>query len=158
MGILVVAVVLCSLSIIAYANTGEYNTTYSTLYSPRVQISGVEYMDFYGVSMCPTLVEGYTLQCSKMPFSRLEVGHIIFYKEDPTKDCRNWEEDHNCIVHRVINITEHGVITKGDNPYTNPYDDGLITRDQYYCTVFAVEYTGDYEGDCINYNYSGWYE
>lgn len=53
-------------------------------------------------------------------YSDIEVGDVIVYKH-PYKDMN--------VIHRVINITEEGIFTKGD---ANPVEDGIcITEDMF---------------------------
>jgi len=69
-----------------------------------------------GHSMLPTLEGGDLVVIQGVPISDIHVGDIIVY-DSP---CSN---NGLSVVHRVVNITNAGLITKGDNSETNPETD-----------------------------------
>jgi signal peptidase I len=91
-----------------------------------------------GTSMLPTLEDGDLVVIQSIPFSQLKVGDIIVY--DPP--CSATGES---VIHRIVNFSGNGAITKGDN---NPYTDigggiarGPITANCYVGTVvFVIPY------------------
>jgi len=66
-----------------------------------------------GHSMLPTLEGGDLVVIQNVPVNQIHVGDIVVYNSL----CSTGGES---VVHRVINITSEGLITKGDN---NPYTD-----------------------------------
>ena len=66
-----------------------------------------------GFSMLPTLEGGDLVVIQGVPVSDVHVGDIVVYNNL----CSTGGES---VVHRVVNITSNGLITKGDN---NPYND-----------------------------------
>ena len=66
-----------------------------------------------GHSMLPTLEGGDLVVIQNVPVDQIHVGDIVVYNSL----CSTGGES---VVHRVINITSAGLITKGDN---NPYSD-----------------------------------
>ena len=66
-----------------------------------------------GVSMLPTLEGGDLVVIQGVPVSDVHVGDVIVYNNL----CSSQGES---VVHRVVNITGGGLITKGDN---NPRND-----------------------------------
>ena len=69
-----------------------------------------------GTSMLPTLEGGDLVVTQSVPFSQIHVGDIIVYNGL----CSASGES---VVHRVINVTSQGLITKGDN---NQYPDQYL--------------------------------
>ena len=68
-----------------------------------------------GHSMLPTLEGGDLVVIQSVPISDVHVGDIIVYNGL----CSTYGES---VVHRVVNITSAGLITKGDNnPQTDQY-------------------------------------
>ena len=61
-----------------------------------------------GYSMLPTLEGGDLVVIQKVPMNQIHVGDIIVY----SSLCSAQGES---VVHRVVNITGGGLITKGDN-------------------------------------------
>jgi len=66
-----------------------------------------------GTSMLPTLEGGDLVVIQSVPISQIHVGDIVVYNGL----CSALGES---VVHRVVNITDQGLITKGDN---NQYTD-----------------------------------
>jgi signal peptidase I len=66
-----------------------------------------------GISMLPTLEGGDLVVIQGVPVSDVHLGDIIVYNNH----CSTQGES---VVHRVVNITSSGLITKGDN---NPRND-----------------------------------
>jgi signal peptidase I len=69
-----------------------------------------------GISMFPTLREGDVVVIQPVQLSSVSVGDIIVYGPP----CSTAGED---IIHRVVAVTNSGLITQGDNRRTNPYTD-----------------------------------
>lgn len=69
-----------------------------------------------GHSMLPTLEGGDLVVIQNVPISDIQVGNIIVYNGL----CSTGGES---VVHRVVNITKAGLITKGDN---NPGTDQAL--------------------------------
>jgi signal peptidase I len=68
-----------------------------------------------GHSMLPTLEGGDLVVIQSLPIRDIKVGNIIVYGPP----CSAGGES---VVHRVVNITDAGLITKGDNnPNTDQY-------------------------------------
>jgi signal peptidase I len=65
-----------------------------------------------GISMLPTLEGGDLVVIQGVPVSDVHVGDIIVYNNL----CSTGGES---VVHRVVNITSSGLITKGDNNHYN---------------------------------------
>jgi signal peptidase I len=91
-----------------------------------------------GTSMLPTLEEGDLVVIQNVPFSNLQVGDIIVY--NPPCSATG-----SSVIHRIIEPSGGGFITKGDNnPYTDPsggISRGAITADCYVGkVVFVVPY------------------
>jgi len=61
-----------------------------------------------GTSMLPTLEGGDLLVIQSVPIGQVHIGDIIVY----SPPCSEGGES---VVHRVVNITSSGLITKGDN-------------------------------------------
>ena len=78
-----------------------------------------------GISMLPTLEEGDLVVIQQVPFSSIHVGDIIVY--GGTCSDVYLSGSPVSVIHRVVQNTSLGLITKGDN---NPYTDqaGLIAR------------------------------
>lgn len=70
---------------------------------------------------------------NKIGYYEIEEGDVIVYLRDL---------DNKLIVHRAINITEHGIETKGD---ANPVSDGISTVPTNFIgkEVFAIPYIGN---------------
>lgn len=94
-----------------------------------VKIFGYGYAVVASGSMEPSVHTGSFVIIYDKSFEEIEVGDIIVYQS---------KTDDKNIVHRVIQ-TEGGIVTKGDNATTNPYDDyqwqGYITEERYIGTV-----------------------
>jgi signal peptidase len=89
-------------------------------------------MNFTGWSMGPALRPGDTLLCSKVPFENLKVGDIVAHY-DPI------HPDHPLVVHRVVEVAEGKVRTKGDN---NPNPDKYYFDNSWYVgKVIGVLFT-----------------
>lgn len=67
-------------------------------------------------SMEPTIKQGDTIIFKKTSYNSLEVGDIIVYKSNTGR----------YIIHRIVEITEDGLILKGDN---NPTIDSEIVKE-----------------------------
>jgi signal peptidase I len=91
-----------------------------------------------GTSMLPTLEEGDLVVIQNVPFADLHVGDIIVY--NPPCSATG-----SSVIHRIVNFSGGGAITRGDN---NPYTDiaggiatGPITANCYVGkVVFVVPY------------------
>jgi signal peptidase I len=77
------------------------------------------YIVVVGVSMNPTIYEGDILQIVPTPYEELQVGDVIA-----------WEHRGSLIGHRIVEITDYGIYTKGDNPKSRR-DPFPITRISY---------------------------
>jgi signal peptidase I len=84
--------------------------------------AGVQVYDVYPtISMLPTLEVGDLVIVHSVPFNSIKLGDVIVYaKPDPSGVCTSASE---VIVHRVVNITQQGLITQGDDRLTNPHPD-----------------------------------
>ena len=84
------------------------------------RIGGIQVYDVYPTdSMKPTLEVGDLVVVEAVAYSSIHVGEVIVYQPPiPGGGCTS--ED---IVHRVVNITSEGLITQGDNRFTNPVPD-----------------------------------
>jgi signal peptidase len=71
-----------------------------------------------GYSMLPTLEGGDLVVIQNVPISQIHVGDIIVYNGL----CSALGES---VVHRVVNITAAGLITKGDNNPANDQVSGI---------------------------------
>jgi len=69
-----------------------------------------------GVSMLPTLEDGDLVVLQKVPFSSISAGDIIVY----TPPC---SATGFSVIHRVVQVTQGGLITQGDDRLTNPQTD-----------------------------------
>lgn len=69
----------------------------------HLDLFGFEYKEILSGSMAPVLNVGDIVLISKSNMNEIQVGDIISYKLDE-----------NTIVHRVIEIDEEGLVTKGD--------------------------------------------
>jgi signal peptidase I len=70
-------------------------------------------------SMLPTLEQGDLVVIEKVPASSIHLGDIIVYGGS----CSSILDSNGApisVIHRVVNVTSRGFITKGDN---NPYTD-----------------------------------
>ena len=81
---------------------------------------GVQVYDVYPTpSMVPTLEVGDLVIVHSVPFDSISVGDVIvFERPSTTGGCLS-----EVIVHRVVEITQAGLITQGDNRQTNPIPD-----------------------------------
>jgi signal peptidase I len=91
-----------------------------------------------GTSMLPTLEEGDLVVIQNVPFSNLQVGDIIVY--NPPCSATG-----SSVIHRIIEPSGGGFITKGDNnPGSDPSEGisrGAITADCFVGkVVFVVPY------------------
>ena len=84
------------------------------------RIGGIQVYDVYPTpSMRPTLEVGDLVVVQAVPYSDIKVGDVIVYSPPiPGGGCQS-----EVIVHRVVNITSVGLITQGDNRFTNPRPD-----------------------------------
>jgi signal peptidase I len=84
--------------------------------------AGVQVYNVYPTtSMLPTLEVGDLVVVHSVPFDSIKEGDVIvFDRPDSSGVCTSASE---VIVHRVVNITEQGLITQGDNRNTNPHPD-----------------------------------
>ena len=84
------------------------------------QIGGIQVYDVYPTnSMVPTLEVGDLVVVHSVPYSSIHLGDVIVFSP-PISGGGCEAED---IVHRVVNITQAGIITQGDNRFTNPVPD-----------------------------------
>jgi signal peptidase I len=91
-----------------------------TAFILNARIGGVQVYDVYPTnSMDPTLEVGDLVVIHSVPYTSIHVGDVIvFARPDSSGGCGS-----EIIVHRVVNITSEGLITQGDNRYTNPFPD-----------------------------------
>jgi len=84
------------------------------------RIGGVQVYDVYPTpSMRPTLEVGDLVVVHAISYSDIKLGDVIVYSPPlPGGGCQT-----EVIVHRVVNITSAGLITQGDNRFTNPRPD-----------------------------------
>jgi signal peptidase I len=84
------------------------------------RVGGIQVYNVYPTnSMDPTLEVGDLVVVHSVPFSSIHPGVVIvFARPDPTGVCTS-----EVIVHRVVNITAQGLITQGDNRFTNSVPD-----------------------------------
>lgn len=73
-----------------------------------------------GSSMYPTLEQGDMVVLTSVPYSSLKVGDIIVY--DPPCSATG-----NSVIHRVVGMSNDGLITKGDNNFATDQDAGIAT-------------------------------
>jgi signal peptidase I len=71
-----------------------------------------------GTSMYPTLEEGDMVVVVSVPYSSIKVGSVIVY--DPPCSATG-----NSVIHRVVNITAGGLVTKGDNNFATDQAAGI---------------------------------
>ena len=69
--------------------------------------------------MSPTIEVGDTVLIKKCSMDDVDEGDIIVYFDGQ-----------KYIIHRVYEITEDGIITKGDNNNTNPIPDDILITDE----------------------------
>ena len=91
-----------------------------------------------GTSMLPTFEEGDLVVVDHVPFTSLHIGDVIVYSPPCSLNGAS-------VIHRVVQNTSQGFVTKGDNnPYTDPggrISDGPITSNCYVGkVVFVVPY------------------
>ncbi|MDG6983871.1 MAG: signal peptidase I [Nitrososphaerota archaeon] len=72
-----------------------------------------------GVSMLPTLEGGDLVVIQNVPISTVHVGDIIVYGGVCSSSGVS-------VVHRVVQVTSQGLITKGDDNRTNPRTDQAL--------------------------------
>ncbi|MGD0637635.1 MAG: signal peptidase I [Nitrososphaerales archaeon] len=84
------------------------------------RIGGVQVYDVYPTpSMRPTLEVGDLVVVQSVAYESIHIGDVIVYSPPiPGGGC-----EAEVIVHRVVNITSQGLITQGDNRFTNPRPD-----------------------------------
>ncbi len=84
------------------------------------KLGGIQVYNVYPTnSMDPTLEVGDLVIVHSVPFTSIHPGVVIvFARPDPTGACTS-----EVIVHRVVNVTSQGLITQGDNRFTNPVPD-----------------------------------
>jgi signal peptidase I len=84
------------------------------------RVGGVQVYDVYPTpSMVPTLEVGDLVVVHSVSFSSIQVGDVIVFS--PPLAGGGCEAE--VVVHRVVNITGEGLITQGDNRFTNPRPD-----------------------------------
>ncbi len=84
------------------------------------RLGGVQVYDVYPTpSMRPTLEVGDLVLAEAVPYNSIHIGDVIIYS--PPIAGGGCEAE--VIVHRVVNITSEGLITQGDNRFTNPRPD-----------------------------------
>lgn len=81
---------------------------------------GIQVYDVYPTpSMVPTLEVGDLVIVHSVPYDSIQVGDVIVFAEPSTSGgCLS-----EVIVHRVVEITQAGLITQGDDRRTNPVPD-----------------------------------
>ena len=81
---------------------------------------GIQVYNVYPTpSMRPTLEVGDLVIVRVVPYSSIHDGEVIvFARPDAYGGCGS-----EIIVHRVVNVTSDGLITQGDNRFTNQYPD-----------------------------------
>lgn len=84
------------------------------------RIGGIQVYDVYPTaSMRPTLEVGDLVIVEAVPYTNIHLGDVIVFQPPiPGGGCSS-----EVIVHRVVNITSEGLITQGDNRFTNPHPD-----------------------------------
>ena len=84
------------------------------------RIGGIQVYDVYPTaSMRPTLEVGDLVLVRTVPYTSIHVGDVIVFQPPiPGGGCSS-----EVIVHRVVNVTSAGLITQGDNRFTNPHPD-----------------------------------
>ena len=84
------------------------------------RLGGVQVYDVYPTpSMRPTLEVGDLVVVQAVQFSSIHAGQVIVFSPPlPGGGCES-----EVIVHRVVNVTSQGLITQGDNRFTNPRPD-----------------------------------
>ncbi len=84
------------------------------LISPNGQkLSSILYCSYTGPSMNPTLREGDLLEVKAYGYESICIGDVILFKRES-----------GIIVHRVVNVYENGLVTRGDNNIEK--DPGLL--------------------------------
>ena len=88
------------------------------------RIGGVQVYDVYPTpSMRPTLEVGDLVVVQSVAYNSIHVGDVIVYS--PPISGGGCEAE--VIVHRVVNITSEGLITQGDNRFTNTRPDAPLS-------------------------------
>jgi signal peptidase I len=84
--------------------------------------AGIQVYNVYPtISMLPTLEVGDLVIVHSVPYSSIQVNDVIvFSRPDSSGVCSSASE---VIVHRVVQKTAQGLITQGDDRYTNPNPD-----------------------------------
>ena len=84
------------------------------------RLGGIQVYDVYPTgSMTPTIDIGDLVVVDAVTYSSLHVGDVIVYSPPiATGGCLDLD-----IVHRIVNITSEGLITQGDNRFSNPIPD-----------------------------------
>jgi len=92
-----------------------------------IGVSHAFYISCASNSMYPALDcnSKYKLEWYKNNYKDVKVGDIIVFKVMPEDRFNNKWIKTSTIIHRVINITDQGYMTKGDN---NPKPDPFITK------------------------------
>lgn len=85
-------------------------------------VAGIQVYNVYPtISMLPTLEVGDLVVVHSVPFNAIQVNDVIvFSRPDSSGVCTSASE---VIVHRVVGITQQGLITQGDDRATNPVPD-----------------------------------
>lgn len=82
-------------------------------------------------SMEPEIMTGDLIVFKKVDFSTLDVGDTIVFKADDNfKDGASNSLEGYTIVHKIMEVTDEGLVTKGVNNVAN--DGGLRTADEVY--------------------------
>ena len=108
-----------------------------------------------GTSMLPTLEGGDLVVIQGVPISDIRVGNIIVYNSL----CSTGGES---VVHRVVNVTSLGLITKGDNNPRTDQSSGIASRPiTQQClegrVVFVIPYVELLAYYVDKYNLPQWY-
>lgn len=84
------------------------------------RVGGVQVYDVYPTpSMVPTLEVGDLVVVHSVSFAGVHAGDVIVFS--PPLAGGGCEAE--VVVHRVVNVTSEGLITQGDNRFTNPRPD-----------------------------------
>jgi signal peptidase I len=85
-------------------------------------VAGIQVYNVYPtISMLPTLEVGDLVVVHSVTFNTIQVNDVIvFSRPDSSGVCTSASE---VIVHRVVGITQQGLITQGDDRATNPVPD-----------------------------------
>lgn len=133
LAISIIILIFCIYIAVKSKQTGE--DIYILGYKPYIISTG---------SMEPTLkVRGFVL-IKEVPYEEIKKDDIISFVP---------EEIGQSVCHKVVEVTDEGFITKGDNNFTN--DIGTITKEEYkgklvfYSNIYANAYYAITEGNPV---------